>query len=227
MIGIIGALDTEVKDLTNLLEDKKEKVISGLTFYYGKIYDKEVVVSKCGMGKVFAAVCAEAMILNFDIEEIVHIGIAGSLDDELNIRDVAIADIVVQHDIDTTALGEPVGYIFDLKRVEIPCAKRIVEKLADSAKKLNIKYKVGVIASGDQFIADEEQKKRIVKNFSAIACEMEGASTGQVCFMNNVDFGVVRAFSDAGSEGAGKTYFEEKFKASDVAVEIIKEYLKC
>ncbi len=227
MIGIIGALDAEIEDLKNVLVDQKQKEISGLTFYYGKIYDKEVVVSKCGMGKVFAAVCAEAMILNFDVDEIIHIGIAGALDDTLKIRDIAIAESVVQHDIDTVALGEPVGYIFDLKMVNIPCSKKIIDKLALSAKNLGINYKIGVIASGDQFIASEEKKKYIVDNFSAIACEMEGASTGQVCYINGVDFGVVRAFSDVGSVDAGTVYFKEKYKSSDVAALVIKEYLKC
>ena len=225
MIGIIGALEAEVNDLKNIIEGRKEKVVSGLTFYYGKIFDKDVVIAKCGMGKVFAAMCAEAMILNFDIDEIIHIGIAGALDKTLKICDVAIADSLVQHDVDTTALNEEKGYIFDLKMVYIPSSKRIVDKLVMATKKLNINYKIGTIASGDQFIDNEAKKDEIVKNFSAIACEMEGASTAQVCYVNNIDFGVLRAFSDNGDSGS--TYFENKFKASDIAVEIMKEYLKC
>ena len=225
MIGIIGALDSEVSSLISNLSDIAEKKISGITFYSGIYGDKKVVIAKSGVGKVFAAMCAEAMILNYNVDRVIHIGIAGSLDKELGIKDVAIASSVVQHDMDSTALGDPPGKILETDLTYFPCAKKLVDDMSNIAKMLNIKYKVGIIASGDQFISSDVAKKKIVDTFNAIACEMEGAATGQVCFVNGVDFVVVRAFSDNSSDNSKDLYFDTKFAASDVATSIIKAYL--
>ena len=228
MIGIIGAMDSEVDELKKNLSDVKVKLISGINFYEGSIYNKKIVLAKCGVGKVFAAICAEAMILNYSIDKIIHIGIAGSLDKSLRVGDVVIASSVVHHDLDTTGIGEDrVGMISGLNIVNIPCSKNIVNDLEKCAKKIGVNYKIGVVASGDQFINNNEAKQKIINSFDAIACEMEGASTGQVCYVNKIDFCVARCFSDSGDDNANDEYEKQKIKSSDVATRLIKEYLKC
>ena len=95
MIGIIGAMDTEINELKENLTNIEEKKISNIIFYAGEIGNNKVVIAKSGMGKVFASICVEAMILNYPVDRIFHIGIAGALRDDMSIKDVVIASSVV------------------------------------------------------------------------------------------------------------------------------------
>ena len=97
-IGIIGAMQIEVDNLKAHMEDVSEEVVSGVTFTKGTIGGKEVIAAVCGVGKVFAAICAEAMILTYHVDCVINIGVAGTLCDELGVMDVAIASRVVQHE---------------------------------------------------------------------------------------------------------------------------------
>lgn len=225
MIGIVGAMDAEINELKENIKEIEVKTISNIEFCSGKICNKDVVVAKCGIGKVFAAICAEAMILNYHPEKIIHIGIAGALSNELGIKDVVIAESVVQYDVDQTAFGKPVGFIQGPDIINIVCNKGIVAVFETCAKKLNISFKTGVIASGDKFISNNDDKENIIKNFDAIAVDMEGAATGQVCYINGVDFCVIRAISDNGSDNASETYKGAKHSSSDVATKVLLEYL--
>ena len=206
MIGIIGAMDVEVENLKSKLNDKKIKIISGIEFVSGKICGKEVVIAKCGIGKVFAAICAEAMILNFKPDYIINTGVAGTLTTELSIGDVAISLNLCQHDMDTSPIGDPKGLLSGINIINIPVDEYLVNVAEKVITEQNINCKKGIIASGDQFIASKEQKDFIVKEFSAIACEMEGASIAHVCFVNNVKFLVLRAISDSADNSSHMDY---------------------
>lgn len=206
MIGIIGAMDVEVNSLKALIENKQSKTISGIEYVWGYIYNKEVVVAKCGIGKVFASICAQTMILNFNPEYIINTGVAGTLTNALSVGDIAISDNVVQHDMDTSPLGDPVGLISGINVINFNANEHLVKTAEAVLKENNFNFKTGVIASGDQFIALKEQKDAIIKNFNAIACEMEGASIGHTCYVNNVGFIVIRAISDSADDSATLDY---------------------
>lgn len=206
MIGIIGAMDIEVNNLKALIENKKTKTISGNEFVWGTIYNKEVVVAKCGIGKVFAAICAQTMILNFNPEYIINTGVAGTLTKELSVKDIAISDSVVQHDMDTSPLGDPVGLVSGINVINFKANEHLVKTAEAVLKENNFNFKTGVIASGDQFIATKAQKEAIIKNFNAIACEMEGASIGHTAYVNNVGFIVIRAISDSADDSSTLDY---------------------
>lgn len=196
MIGIIGAMEVEVEAIRQRLSDKKEKNISGVRYVSGKLGKNEVVTAVCGIGKVFAAICAQTMILEYAPSVIINTGVAGSLSSALNVCDIAIADKVVQHDMDTSPLGDPKGMISGINVVYIEADEQVCNELVETVKQAGINTARGTIASGDQFIASREVKERIVSDFGAIACEMEGASIGQVCYVNKVPFAVLRAISD-------------------------------
>ena len=202
MIGIIGAMEVEVEKLKTLLCDTKKERISGVDFYGGKIGGKEVVVAKCGIGKVFAAICAQTMIMRYKPDVIINIGVAGGLSDKLKIGEIVIAESVVQHDMDTTALGDEPGLLSDIGLVKIPADKNAAEAIKAACSRLSLGYETGTVASGDQFISDEAAKERIKRLFAAKACEMEGAAIGQVCYVNNVPFGIIRAISDGANNDA-------------------------
>ncbi|HKM00666.1 MAG: 5'-methylthioadenosine/adenosylhomocysteine nucleosidase [Tissierellia bacterium] len=196
-IGIIGAMDIEVEELINSMEEIKKETISSIDFYEGKIQNKNVVVAKCGVGKVHAAVCTQTMILKYAPDAIINTGVAGSLSPDLDIADIVISDGVVQHDFDISSFGHPVGLISGLDLVKITCNEELVRKLGNAAKTLEDTHvAVGTVASGDQFICSKEKKDYIVDNFNALCTEMEGAAIGHVCYINNVDFCIIRAMSD-------------------------------
>ncbi len=211
MIGIIGAMEVEVNAIIDMLENKKEKVIGPITFTLGTINGKDVVVAKCGIGKVFAAMCAESMIQNFELEYLLNVGVGGSLSKNLNVASIAISKSCVQHDMDTSPLGDPVGMISGINIIEIPANKAVIWKVEEAVKSLGIDYEIGVIASGDQFVNSSEKKDYISKTFNAIACEMEGAAIAQVAYVNKVPFCVIRAISDS-ADGSSHTDFFEFLK---------------
>lgn len=207
--GIIGAMSMETDALKGLVKDPQRETVSGIEFVKGTIGGKDVVVAQCGIGKVFAALCAQTMILRYGVTQVVNTGVAGGLSEELHLLDVAISTAVVQHDMDTSPLGDPVGMISGINRVELPACPRLAHEIARAADALEKKCQLGVIASGDQFVADPRRKEELIRRFGAIACEMEGAAVGHVCYVNGVDFVIVRAISDHASEEAGQLEYPE------------------
>lgn len=225
-IGIIGAMDSEVQRLKEFISVDETVTISGIDYVCGQFEGKKVIIAKSGVGKVFAGICAQTMIITFKPDMLINVGVAGSLSKDLDIADVAIANNVVQYDMDTTAVGDPLGMISGINIIYLPCDQSIVDTLSECANELRIKSKVGTIASGDSFVNSREKKKYIVDNFSAISCEMEGAAIGQVCYVNKVPFCVIRAISDNGDENSENDYFVSMTKASGVAMDLTEKYLQ-
>ena len=203
MVGIIGAMDIEVENLISVMSDRKAETISGIVFHLGKIENTDCVVAKCGVGKVAAAVCAQTMILKYATDTLINVGVAGGIGEEIHIGDIVVSNGLVQHDMDTTAIGDEKGLISGLNLVTIPASKRLTELVVSTAHDIYGKgVHVGIIATGDQFIGDGEKLKEIAGEFSASACEMEGGSIAQVCYMNHTEFVVIRAISDNANEDA-------------------------
>lgn len=225
-IGIIGAMRVEIDGLKALMENKKIITISGIEFVVGEIYGKKIVAAVCGIGKVFAALCAQTMILKFNPDVIINSGVAGTLTDELSIGDIAIASDVVQHDMDTTALGDELGLISGLNIVHIPTSQKVSKLLEQCVRELKINVKLGTIASGDSFINDADRKLKITDNFGAIACEMEGAAIGQTCYVNKVDFSILRAISDGGDENSHIDYSTFVKTAAERSIEVLKSFIQ-
>lgn len=222
MIGIIGAMKIEIEQIRAKTENPESVTISGVEYVAGTLNGKKIVTAVCGIGKVAAAMCAQTMILRFAPELIINTGVGGTLTDRLGVGDVAIACDVVQHDMDTTAIGDAPGFISGISVVKMPCDRGTVEVLQKCAAELSISSVVGTIASGDQFISSPSQKARIVSLFDAVACEMEGAAIGQVCFTNSVPFAVVRAISDCADGSAPVSYTEFLPAAASNAAKMIE-----
>ena len=116
-IGIIGALENEVEGIIEKLSERTSEQISGITFYSGEIYGKRVCVARCGVGKVFGAICAEAMILKYSPSLIVNTGVAGAVAEGLKTSDIVIANRLLQHDMDTSPIGDPPGLISGINKI--------------------------------------------------------------------------------------------------------------
>ena len=226
MIGIIGAMDIEIDGLRAGLAQAVQYTIGGISFYTGLLGSHEVVLAKSGVGKVFAAMCAQTMILHFHPEYIINTGVAGALAEDLHIANLVIGTAAVQHDMDTSALGDPAGMISGINIVRIPADPTLSDRLADTAKALQIQTHRGIIASGDRFVASAQDKQRLCQAFQAIACEMEGGAVAQVCFVNGVPFALLRAVSDGAGDDSAMDYNTFARLAADQSVHLLSEFLK-
>lgn len=205
-LGIIAAMTIEADLIKAAMTDTTAEEISGITFVSGKLGKCEAVVAVCGIGKVFAALCTQTMILRYAPDCVINTGVGGTLTDKLGIGDLAVSTAVVQHDMDTSPLGDLVGLISGINVIEMPADSGMADKVSAICEAKSIRHHRGVIASGDQFIASREKKDWIVSTFAGIACEMEGASVGQVCYVNHVPFVILRAISDSADGGACEDY---------------------
>ena len=212
MIGIIGAMDSEVEALFSSMSSKEKINLNNLTFYKGKLYNKDVVIVKCGIGKVNAALCTQLLILNFKVSKIINTGIAGAVGEGLKIYDFVVSTEAVYHDFDVQFFGYKLGQVpgmpetFKADPSLINAAKLAFEQ-TDFANKLKLSQ--GRIASGDQFISGNEKKASIIANFHPQCVEMEGCAIAQTCHANNVPFVIIRCMSDTADDSVKETYSEE------------------
>lgn len=226
-IGIIGAMDIEVSQICSKIENCSTDTVTGTDFHYGKINGKDVVVAKCGEGKVNSAIITQNMILKYNPDFIINTGVAGGLHPDMKVLDVAIAEDVCQHDFDISPLGYEKGFVPRVENVKINCDKTLNSIIRDSAKTVcNSQIFNGTIATGDIFVSSDEQRENIKKHFSPIATEMEGGSIGQVCLLNNKKFTVLRVMSDCADGNADMSFEEFAPKAAEISTAIILETIK-
>lgn len=226
MIGIIGAMASEVDALIAELSEKKTERISGSLFTSGILEGKEVVIVRSGIGKVAAATAAEAMILRFSPTLLINTGVGGSLSEKLSVTDIAIADRAVEHDMDTTPLGDPPGLLSGIDIVYLPSDAHAVLGMSHAAKALGYHAEVGTIASGDRFVASAEEKGRIVSLFGAVACDMEGAAISHVAYLNSTPAVILRAISDSADGSSQMDYPTFLTKAAERSHALLKEFLR-
>lgn len=195
-LGIIGAMEEEITKLKEVMDIEKEVKISDFIFFVGKIYEKDVVLVQSNEGKVNSAICTQTLILNFDIDKVINVGVAGALSDKLNIGGIAISNSTVEYDQDTTALGYELGYTFGINKVYVECDNKMAKDIYNIANK-DFNTCVGTILSSDKFVSDNNLKIFLKEKFeNAVAVDMETASINHVCKINNIPFCAIRAISD-------------------------------
>ena len=209
-IGIIGAMDAEVSALKSAMHIDRKETVESMEFCVGKLRGCDVVVVQCGMGKVNAGTCAQLLVTKFNARAIINTGVAGSLDDCLNIGDFVVSTDAVQHDFDVSPIGFQKGEIPYTEKYAFEADATLRQKAFDAISKNTTGVKVyeGRICSGDQFVSTVEQKETITAAFGGMCCEMEGAAIAQVCYLNNVPFVVIRTVSDK-ADGTAPSDFDE------------------
>lgn len=199
-VGIIAAMNEEMQQIKNVMNNVVENSIHNLKFFEGKISDKDCVLVECGVGKVNAARTTQIMIDNYNIEYIVNVGTAGAIDNSLNVTDVVIGEKIAQHDFDITAFGHEKGYITGVGKY-VYSDQKLVDKCRKVMESIdrndNFNVKVGAIASGDVFCTSQDLANNISNEFNASCVEMEGAAIGQICSLDNIPFIVIRSISDS------------------------------
>ena len=210
MIAIIGAMKSEVEQLTARMEAVQMISQTGMDFYVGTLAGKEVVVVQCGVGKVNAALCTQILADRFNVSAIINTGIAGSLQAEINIGDVVLSDDAIYHDMDVTVFGYAAGEVPGIGRASFPADRHLIEVAGQSCREANpdIDVFVGRVVSGDQFIMSREKKEWLKANFGGFCTEMEGAAIAHGAFRNEIPFLIIRAISDKADDSAGMTMDE-------------------
>ena len=212
-VGIICAMQIELDRIKAALGDAHSETVGSIEFTVGTLHRRKVVCAVCGVGKVFAAMCAQTMILRYHPECIINSGVAGGLAEGLGVLDTVIADSVVQHDMDTSPLGDPVGMISGINRVQLPADPALIAEFDAVCKTQGVQHLVGIIATGDQFIASDAKRRWIVETFGAVTGEMESGAVAQVAYINQCPYAILRVISDE-ADGAATVDFPTFVRAA-------------
>ena len=229
MLGIIGAMDQEVSILKEKMEVKKIDKRASMEFYVGILNGKEVVIVKCGVGKVNAAVCTQILADCYQVEAVINTGVAGSLRAEINIGDIVVSTDALQHDMDARAFGYEPGQIPRVDTLSFKADEKMLSLAKECCEKVNPEIGVftGRVVSGDQFISDKEKKKWLTDTFAGYCTEMEGAAIAQVCYFNHIPFLIVRAISDKADDSASMDYPTFEAQAIRHSVNLMAEMIRC
>ena len=225
IIGIIGAMDEEIRLLLDGMQNKNTEVKCGIQYHQGTFANKSVVVCKSGVGKVNAAVTTQVLVDTFKASKVLFTGVAGALHSDLNIGDIVISSECLQHDMDVTALGFSRG-IIPYQEVSLFPADPDLVRLAEKAcRELKVNYHTGKVLSGDQFIASQETVVMLRDQLDGACAEMEGAAVAQVCYMNSTPFVIIRSMSDKADGSAKVNYREFTVEASRRSHDILESML--
>ena len=220
-IALIGAMKIEIDGLVAALSQPSAARVGGIQIHSGRLYEIPVCIAACDPGKVNAAICAQTLWLNEHPTEMISLGVAGGTRC-LKIGQAAIADSLVQHDVDTTAVGDPLGFLSGLGVVSIQTDPSIREGLYQAALRAQIPGCRSRFATGDQFVSPA-RLAQIKSQFNADVAEMEAGAIAQVCYRAQLPFGALRVISDNGDAQADYETF--KFEAARLSMQILSEYL--
>ena len=212
VIGIIGAMDEEVSILVDLMDIRETIKKASLEFYKGILEGKNVVLVKCGIGKVNSALCAQILISEFKVDAIVNTGVAGALNEKLDVNDIVISTDAIQYDVDTTAFGDPKGVIPRMKTSVFKADERLI----DAAYKSSV----------EEVKTHKVLKEELVNDFGGYCGEMEGGAIAHVCYLNNTPFVIIRAMSDKADGSADVTYDVFVHDAANNSKDIVLNMLK-
>ncbi len=226
MVGLIGAMSVEVEALAEKMESRQITQIGMDTFTSGKLFGQDAVVAVCGPGKVNAAVCAQKMITAFKPRWILNLGVAGAGADGISIGDLVIATAAVQHDMDTSPIGDPVGFVSKVNMIAFSCDEALRNQLVVSARRAGLTVHEGIIATGDQFIQNGERRAAIHEHFHSLAVEMEGGAVAHACYMNGVPFGILRSISDQADGQSNMDYPTFTKLAAAHSQQVVEELLR-
>lgn len=224
-IGIIGAMELEVKLLIESLDERTDTTIHNFTFHEGKIGNHNIVVLLSGIGKVSASVATTLLISQYQPDLIINTGTAGGLKDS-KVYDIILASDVRHHDVDVTAFGYELGQQAKMPPYFSPDEKWL-KQAEEHCKKYTNQVRIGTVVSGDSFISDQQRKDWIEEKFpTALAVEMEASAIAQTCHIMNTPFLMLRAISDNAGEGNTVSYEAFVEKAGKLSAEMNINFIK-
>lgn len=227
IIGIIGAMEEEVASLKEAMNIEETVEYASMQFCKGVLCGKNVVIVRSGIGKVNAGICTQILADKFQVDVLINTGIAGSLDAAIDIGDMVISTDLVEHDMDATIFGDPLGQVPRMDTFSFPADETLVKKAVAANEEVNpdIKTFTGRIVSGDQFVSSSEVKDRLVKNFQAKCTEMEGAAIAHAAYLNKISCVIIRAISDKADNSATMDYPTFEKQAIEHSVRLVQNLL--
>ena len=190
MIGLAYALKGEIRSILESTDAKLLETVSGVDIYE---IEPGLLAYTGGVGKVNAAMSTQLFIDRYHPDWIVNAGAAGCFRD-LPIGTTVLADCFVQHDVDTTAMGDPIGMVSTVDRVEFPTSE--VERLSALLDSQGVEHQIGKVATGEVFLTRGRRADWIAETFTPLLCEMEGGAIAQVCLRSGVPFRCIRVVSE-------------------------------
>ena len=234
MIGIIGAMEEEVILLRSYIEHSQKLSVGSFEFYYGKLEGRDIILLRCGIGKVQAAVCCAILIEKFKPELVFNTGVAGGIDSALTFGDVIIADGLVYYDVDVTAFKYAPGQIpgrpqiFSVPEEQILSAEKAVDELkSEKILPESLNHTRGLIGSGDAFVCDPVRVEALKNTFPKLkAVEMEGTAIAHTCALFNIPALIIRALSDIAGVESPIKYEQFKPIAAKNSAEIVRRFIR-
>ncbi len=198
LIGIIGAMDEEVKELKEAMSEVTVYRKAGIEFFRGTLDGKPAVIAQSGVGKVNAAMCTQILADDFHVDCVLNTGIAGSLQNRIDIGDIVLSTDAVQHDMDATVWGYKPGQVPGMDTYIFPASPQLISTAEKICAEVNpdIHTFRGRVVSGDQFISDHEKKVRLAEVFGGCCAEMEGVAIAQTAYRNGIPYLIIRVISD-------------------------------
>ncbi len=228
-LGIIGAMDVEVQTLKENLQDLQITHKASMVFFQGKLENLPVVVVQCGVGKVNAALCVQILCDLFDVTHLVNTGVAGSLCNDLDIGDFVISRDAMYHDFTCNILNPAycVGQVPGMDVLAFPADEVLMQYALEAANQVYPGHsRIGRVASGDQFVADKNQKDQIIADTQAICTEMEGCAIAHAAWRNKVPFVIIRAISDKADGSAHMDYPTFEAIAAERCAKVTRQLAK-
>lgn len=228
VIGIIGAMEEEVNRLKEAMAGTEIISKASMDFYKGVLCGKDVIVVRSGIGKVNAAVCTQILADVFNVGAIINTGIAGSLNNDINIGDIVLSTDTLEHDVEASEFGYEPGQIPRMDVLSFRADEKLIDAAYNACREAcpDIGVFKGRVVSGDQFIADNEKKDNIKSKFGGYCTEMEGAAVGHTAYLNQIPYIVVRAISDKADNSASVDYPTFEKKALNNLVNMMMSFVK-
>ena len=213
IIGIIGAMPSELHDIRETLGNSIVTTIGKFDFYKNTLNDKTIINVCCGVGKVNSAICTQMLIDHFNVDCIINTGVAGGMNDNVKVCDIVISNEVLAHDVNLTFLEKYPPYCSAFKS-----DTTLIDSAIKSCKKFDYNYFIGRVVSGEQFISDKTIKEDIQNRLNPYAVDMESASIGHCAYINNIPSISIRCISDNADDDGAMSFDEfEKIAAKRVA----------
>lgn len=209
-IGLMGAMDEEVARLYARMTDRSEESVGGVTFYTGTLAGRRVTLCCAGMGKVNAACAAQLLILKFGAQALIFSGIAGNMTDKIGVGDVVIGKTLLYHDAERRMIADTFPHL-----QEFHGDSAMIEAAEAACDEAGVRYLVGKIATGDDFVGDSATKNAIAAKCAPDCVEMEGAAVAHVAAKYEVPCVVLRAMSDNADENAYETLVVKEFDITE------------
>lgn len=214
-IGIICAVDRELSPFLERLQPKALPPQAMLTFYQGQMGEHQIILVRCGVCKVNAAIAAQALIDRFQVDLLINSGTAGGINPSVQLFDTVVSEKIAYHDVAPHILTQ---YHPFMESVYFSADPQLLSLMRQCAPSLSSPLRIGATVTGEQFI-DAGMQEAIRQQFAALSVDMEGAAIAHVCHANQVPFLMIRSITDTPTH-SGMDHFEQNCeKASGLACE--------